>query len=73
MKKILIVGAGGQIGSELTTHLRGIYGQHNVIAADIHGDREDNDFVQLDALDAEAVAKVVSLPRVRPIHRKPGE
>lgn len=59
MKKILIVGAGGQIGSELTTHLRDIYGQHNVIAADIHGDREDNDFVQLDALDGEALAKVV--------------
>ena len=26
MKKILIIGAGGQIGSELTTYLRGIYG-----------------------------------------------
>ena len=26
MKKILIVGAGGQIGSELVTYLRGIYG-----------------------------------------------
>ena len=30
MKKILIVGAGGQIGSELTMHLRGIYGNNNV-------------------------------------------
>lgn len=59
MKKILIVGAGGQIGSELTEHLRGIYGEHQVIAADIHGDREDNDFVHLDALDIEAVARVV--------------
>ena len=26
MKKILIVGAGGQIGSELVPYLRGIYG-----------------------------------------------
>jgi nucleoside-diphosphate-sugar epimerase len=35
MKKILIVGAGGQIGSELVTYLRGIYGGSNVIAADL--------------------------------------
>ena len=35
MKKILIVGAGGQIGSELVPHLRSIYGNNNVVAADI--------------------------------------
>jgi nucleoside-diphosphate-sugar epimerase len=35
MKKILILGAGGQIGSELTTRLRSIYGGANVVAADI--------------------------------------
>lgn len=33
MKKILIVGAGGQIGSELVPHLRSIYGNNNVVAA----------------------------------------
>ena len=35
MKKILIVGAGGQIGSELVPHLRSLYGNNNVVAADI--------------------------------------
>lgn len=35
MKKILITGALGQIGSELTVKLRNIYGQDNVIATDI--------------------------------------
>ncbi len=35
MKKILITGALGQIGSELTLYLRNIYGQDNVIASDI--------------------------------------
>jgi len=34
--KILIIGAGGQIGSELTQKLRGIHGDENVIAADIN-------------------------------------
>jgi nucleoside-diphosphate-sugar epimerase len=38
MKKILITGALGQIGSELTMHLRDIYGQDNVIASDIRKD-----------------------------------
>jgi len=33
MKKILITGALGQIGSELTQHLRGIYGSKNVVAS----------------------------------------
>lgn len=68
MKKILIIGAGGQIGSELTTHLRGIYGQHNVIAADIHGHRDDNDFVHLDALDAPAMARVVEENKIDTIY-----
>jgi nucleoside-diphosphate-sugar epimerase len=35
MKKILVLGAGGQIGSELTTRLRSIYGGSNVVATDI--------------------------------------
>ena len=33
MKKLLIVGAVGQIGSELTMALRGIYGNDNVVAS----------------------------------------
>jgi Nucleoside-diphosphate-sugar epimerases len=35
MKKVLITGALGQIGSELTAHLRGIYGENNIVASDI--------------------------------------
>jgi nucleoside-diphosphate-sugar epimerase len=33
--KILIIGACGQIGSELTFKLRDIYGVENVVASDI--------------------------------------
>lgn len=35
MKKILIVGAGGQIGSELTRTLRDKYGDNNVVCSDL--------------------------------------
>ena len=34
MKNILIIGASGQIGSELTPYLRNIYGADNVVASD---------------------------------------
>lgn len=34
--KILIIGAGGQIGSELTSKLRDLYGKYNVVASDIN-------------------------------------
>ncbi|TPV34784.1 NAD-dependent epimerase/dehydratase family protein [Paucihalobacter ruber] len=39
-EKILIVGAAGQIGSELTEKLRSIYGTYNVIASDINSNNE---------------------------------
>ena len=35
MKRILVVGAGGQIGTELGPYLQNIYGEDNVIAADL--------------------------------------
>jgi nucleoside-diphosphate-sugar epimerase len=35
MKKILVLGSGGQIGSELTMRLREVYGNNNVVATDI--------------------------------------
>lgn len=35
MSRILIIGAGGQIGSELTYKLRALYGPDNVVASDI--------------------------------------
>lgn len=62
MKRILIVGAGGQIGSELVPHLRKIYGGDNVVAADLRENKtlaEGGPFVILDALDGEGMARTV--------------
>ncbi|MDG6915787.1 MAG: NAD-dependent epimerase/dehydratase family protein, partial [Nitrososphaerota archaeon] len=36
MRKILVTGAAGQIGSELVVELRKRYGEENVVATDLH-------------------------------------
>jgi nucleoside-diphosphate-sugar epimerase len=59
MKKILVIGAGGQIGTELIIELRKRFGNENVIAADIK-DYENNSFLdgpykKLDVLNREDV------------------
>ncbi|MBT2661244.1 L-threonine 3-dehydrogenase [Bacillus sp. ISL-45] len=60
MKKILITGALGQIGSELTVKLRDIYGQDNVIATDIRktdsAAAASGPFEILDVMDANKMA-----------------
>jgi nucleoside-diphosphate-sugar epimerase len=57
--KILIIGACGQIGTELTLKLRNLYGNQNVIASDIkEGSRElmeSGPFEPADATDARRV------------------
>lgn len=62
-KRILIIGACGQIGTELTAYLREKFGRHKVIASDIReGDAalmESGPFEILDAMDYDAVEEVV--------------
>ena len=42
MEKILITGSSGQLGSELSVALAKVYGENQVIAADIHkSDKEE--------------------------------
>lgn len=42
-EKILVIGASGQIGVELTLELRRLYGGANVVAADL---REENELLK---------------------------
>ncbi|WP_330949124.1 L-threonine 3-dehydrogenase [Virgibacillus sp. MG-45] len=58
MKKILITGALGQIGSELMTHLRSIYGTDNVIGTDIRKGEQDGPFEIVDVTDAKRLHEV---------------
>ncbi|RYG72259.1 NAD-dependent epimerase/dehydratase family protein [Lentibacillus lipolyticus] len=56
MKKILVTGAQGQIGSELVTTLRQQYGTTNVIASDIRaGQAEEGPFETIDVTDGKAL------------------
>lgn len=62
-KRILIIGASGQIGTELTMYLRNVYGNHKVIASDISEASqeilESGPFEILDAMDYDAIQDVV--------------
>ncbi|MBQ1885873.1 MAG: NAD-dependent epimerase/dehydratase family protein [Bacteroidales bacterium] len=64
MKKILVVGAGGQIGTELVPHLQKTYGADNVIAAEVRPEvvkrlSETCEAIQLDALDFEGYGNAI--------------
>ena len=63
MKKILIVGSGGQIGTELVKKLRGIYGNENVVASDLRqltGEiAETGPFERIDSTNMMQIIEVV--------------
>lgn len=60
-EKILIIGAGGQIGLELTENLSKIYGNDNVVPSDLKesADFTKNQYEKLDALDKNAMFDIV--------------
>jgi len=68
MKRILITGALGQIGSELTLSLRETYGKDKVIATDIrkpdHEVATEGPFEILDVMDQKRMSQLVSTHRV---------
>ncbi len=63
MKKILVIGAGGQIGSELVLALRKLFGSEAVVAADVKEECpaviSGGPYVQMDILDKETVRKYI--------------
>lgn len=65
MEKIMITGALGQIGTELTLKLREIYGVDNVLATDLRHPEAgakvlEGPFEELDVTDAERMDKLAS-------------
>ena len=65
MKNILVIGAAGQIGSELVPYMRKIYGDNHVIATYNHTPlpaelMEGGPSAKMDAIDGQAMQEIVS-------------
>ncbi|MCK4355700.1 NAD-dependent epimerase/dehydratase family protein [Candidatus Bipolaricaulota bacterium] len=72
-ERILITGAAGQIGSELTLALRNRYGAQNVVASDKHAPKsgvlqESGSFEIVDVLDRGEIERVVDHYRIDTIY-----
>lgn len=69
-EKILIIGAGGQIGVELTAKLSEMYGSSNIIASDLKNSTafSNNPFEVLDALDGKALFDIVNKHAITQIY-----
>lgn len=70
--KILILGASGQIGTELTLKLRQIYGNSSVVASDIRNGNyevmESGPFEIVDATDKKELMKVVQRHGIKEVY-----
>lgn len=72
MRKTLIIGAGGQIGTELTLALRNKWGADQVIASDIKTEKPSNlgegPYVALDILDRDAVREYIISEKIETVY-----
>jgi len=69
-ERILIIGAGGQIGIELTENLSKLYGYENVIAADLKPipALSQNPFEKLDVLDKDALFSIINKYKIKQVY-----
>ncbi|MFT5618208.1 MAG: nucleoside-diphosphate-sugar epimerase [Arenicella sp.] len=71
MDKILVIGACGQLGSELTFSLRDIFGEQNVVASDLFQPKNELSeglFEQLDVTDGKRLDEVVRKHKITQIY-----
>jgi nucleoside-diphosphate-sugar epimerase len=71
MEKILVIGACGQLGSELTVELRKVYGTENVIASDIKPPSDElleGHFENIDVLNKSVLYGVIKKYEINEIY-----
>ncbi|HHP7242093.1 MAG TPA: NAD-dependent epimerase/dehydratase family protein [Cyclobacteriaceae bacterium] len=71
MTKVLVTGANGQLGSEITLALREIYSENSVIASDINPVRDilsNGPFKQLNVLDQKAISEIILKEKITEIY-----
>jgi len=72
MEKVLVIGASGQIGSELTMSLRNTYGNENVFATDIKQPPQDvldsGPFQILDAMNDKALVSFIVRNKINQVY-----
>lgn len=72
MKKILVIGAGGQIGTELVLKLEEKHGKENVLAADIKADcpqpLTNSNYITLNVLDKERLFEVLQSENIGEVY-----
>lgn len=66
---VLVLGSGGQIGTELVSNLRAKYGIENVVASDIKApEQSEGIFEVIDVLDAQRIFEVVKKYNVKQVY-----
>ena len=71
MEKILVIGASGQLGSELTIELSSIYGESNIIAADLHKSQNEEVhpiFELLNVIDKKHLIEIINKYRITQVY-----
>ena len=68
MKKILVIGSSGQIGTELVIELRKRFGDEAVVASDIRDSSIGGLYEKLDVMDMENLRAVVKKHAITEIY-----
>lgn len=71
MEKILVTGANGQLGTDLTKELRKVFGRNNIIASDLKGSKsliESGPFEVLDVTNKSSIVELVKKYKITQIY-----
>lgn len=68
MERVLVIGAAGQVGSELVFALRKLHGENNVIATDLNVEKLEGLSEKLDVLNKDALREIISKYEITTIY-----